>query len=164
MCRGGWLVEMWVDNYWSQCSEGGEVRSRGSERACGRWSILAQIVLKCLKWTVMSLLNVQCCVRTRVLPFHQTPGVQAAVEGGSTQGCSSSTICSCCATVKPPSWGKTQWEHRCSLNRWVLRMPRALRTHRNFKRHEHAFVWKQVNWKVVLMDTSLFISFWSKHF
>ena len=29
MWRGGWLVEKWVDNCWSQCGEGCEVRGQG---------------------------------------------------------------------------------------------------------------------------------------
>ena len=97
-----------------------KVCGQGGERACGRWSILAQFVLKCLEWTSMSLLNVQCCVRTHVLPFRLNIRCAGCGWGRNTLGCSPSTICYCCAMVKPPSWGKTRssWSHSSPLKRW----------------------------------------------
>ena len=63
------MVEKWRDNCWSLYGDGSEVSGQGGER--GIWMIInaCTIVLKCLEWTNMSLLNVQCCVRTRALPI-----------------------------------------------------------------------------------------------
>ena len=61
------MVEKWMVYCWSQCGEGGESARPGWRESL--WTLInsCTIVLKCLEWTDMSLLNVQCCVRTRVL-------------------------------------------------------------------------------------------------
>ena len=75
----------------------------GVERGmCGRWSILAQLCLSALSEPFC------LCWRSNAVSapaYYLSPYIKCAGRGWrvSTQECSPSSICYCCASVKPPS-------------------------------------------------------------